>query len=126
MIISVCNYIAENQDIANEILESRGLKGELSKFLHFVGRAKKDINYLKDFRRIMSAHGKKVKYPEFRDCLRIMAYEFLRKKAIPHTMNSPRIVHQNVYLKCRKSILEGMKNPDEMSRLKDYWGLIIS
>ena len=53
----------ENQERANSILEAKNMKGEINKFIHFVGKIKREINYLKDFRRIMAMKGKKAKYP---------------------------------------------------------------
>ena len=120
LIMAICKFVTENRDLVHRILEHKGIQEELSKFLQFNSRVRKDVNYLNDLRRVWINKKNQGKYPKYRQCFRIISYIYMRTHGLSHIYNSHRIKNKIAYAKCRKKFLEGMNNPHNLTNLKDY------
>lgn len=78
------------------------------------------VTYLSDLRKVWIPDNKEAKYSQFKSCFRILSYEYLRRYFLFHLFDSMRIKEKNIYIKCRKKLMEGMTQPDRLHNLKDY------
>ena len=61
LVMAICKHIIAHKETLEKILKEKNMEGEYQKFRHFVGRMKREVSYLKDFRRFLSIK-KKIKY----------------------------------------------------------------
>ena len=85
--------------------------------LAYIRRMKNSLQSIVKLRRMWEGDANGNKYCK---AMRILSFEFLRKRAIPYYMNS-NIKHLGTNLKCLKALLYGVRNPSEFRNMKSRY-----